>query len=229
MRYSLSFLARFVVWAGLMYGVWEVLAPFYLTLVAPVVDALFAGLHLPVLLEQRGGVLLLVYRQGEELIRLQAHGYDVVYLNLIAAIALVAATPARSIRWRIGWSCALLVLLWFTHVACFFAEGQIAIWRYLDTLFPGPGKERLVEQVQLFFPSERRDWFSLVLDRWNVWGRYGVVVGIWFFALRREIGRWARWGYERSDVSEGEVLGSPSWQAVDPRCQARNGRLRKAS
>lgn len=191
MRNALFFLGKFVVISGLFYGVWEILAPFYLTLVVPVVNALFSGLQLPVQLELRGSILLLIYQQGGGWLRLQAHDYDIIYLNLIAATALLAASPGQSVAWKLRWAGAVLVLLWTTHVASFFIGGQIAIWEYLDGMPATLEKAALVEQMQVHFSLERRELLTALLAQWNIWGRYALAVGIWFVALRREISGWS--------------------------------------
>ena len=187
MRNALLFLGRFLVMAGLLYGAWENFSPIYLSAVVPTVNALFSALQLPVQLELRGSLLLLAYRLGEGGLRLQAHDYDVIYLNLITATALLAASPGKPIIWKFKWTGAVLVLLWITHVASFYISGQIAIWQYLQGLPAGSERELLAARVQAHFSLERQRLLTLLLAQWNIWGRYALAVGVWFFALRREI------------------------------------------
>ena len=184
MRGALTFLGKFLVIAGLFYGVWELLAPFYLAMVAPTVNALFTLLQLPVQLELRGGVLLLVYHLGGMPLRLEVQGYDIVYLNLITATALLAASPGKSLGWKLRWMGTVLVALWATHVASFFINGQIAIWQYLEGV---QGQEALLASAREHFPLARRQILAQLLAQWNIWGRYALAVGVWFWAFHREI------------------------------------------
>ncbi|MEW6753103.1 MAG: PKD domain-containing protein [Candidatus Latescibacterota bacterium] len=184
MRRGLVFLARFVLVAGLLYGVWPWLAPAYLCLVAPGVNTAFASLDLPVLLELRGSVALLAYRTGDGWLRLQAHGYDVVYLNLLSAVALIAAWPGRPLRWRLRWAGGVGSTLWLTHVCTFLASGQMAVWQYLDALPPGPDRQALLERLAPHFPRSRAQFVSHLVAQWDMWGRYALVVVAWITAVR---------------------------------------------
>jgi len=187
MRGALTFLGKFLVIAGLLYGVWELLAPFYLAMVAPTVNALFTLLQLPVQLELRGGILLLVYSLGGAPLRLEMQGYDIVYLNLIAATALLAASPGKSLGWKLKWMGTVLVALWATHVVSFFINGQIAVWQYLEGGGTLQGREALLANAQEYFPLARRQILAQVLAQWNIWGRYALAVGVWFWAFHKEI------------------------------------------
>jgi len=188
----LFFLGRFALIAGVLYGLWQGLSPFYLSLVAPAVNGLFAALDLPVELQRFGQSLLLAYeRSNGSMLRLKAHSYESIYLNIIAATALLAATPHKSLGWKFRWIGGVLLLLWGTHVASFFMGGYIAIWNYVYSIPPSRSQGELMIEFRAYFPFEHKEWYSLVLAQWNIWGRYAVVIGAWFFALRREIVGWA--------------------------------------
>lgn len=191
MTATLLFLARFVTVAGLLYGVWPVLAPAYLASIAPVVSGLCRLAQLPVQLEVHGRALVVAYTLGETTLRLEVQQYQVACLNLIAALSLVAATPSRSWGWRLRWAVGVTGVLWLTHVAGFLAEAQIAVWRYLDSLPDGPDRWILAQAAQIHFV---RGWTDLVAQgvaRWNLWGRYAVPLALWFTAVRREVLAWS--------------------------------------
>ena len=191
MRGPLLFLGRFVLISGAIYGLWQGLSPFYLGLVAPVVNGFFAALDLPVELQRFGQSMLLAYERTDgSMLRLKAHSYEAVYLNIIAATALLAATPHKSPEWKFRWIGGVLLLLWGTHVASFFMGGYIAIWDYAYSIPPSRSQGELMVEFRAHFSFEHKEWYTLVLDQWNIWGRYAIVIGIWFFALRREIVGW---------------------------------------
>ena len=185
LKKSLTILAVFVLVSSLAFSIWEHFSVLYLAQVAPAVNYLFALSDLPVALEQRQDLLLLVYRQADgSLLRLSALDYHVIYLNLVVGLALFAAFPARGWQWRLRWMFTLLVVLWMTHVGSFFSGAYIAIWDYISTLPHGLEKDALVEFAQVF-PLERKNFYSRVLALWNAWGRYALCLAM-FFSLRPE-------------------------------------------
>lgn len=191
MRESLLFSGRFALIAGVLYGLWQGLSPFYLSLVVPAVNGLFAALDLPVELQRFGQSLLLAYeRSNGGMLRLKAHSYEAVYLNIIAATALLAATPHKSLHWKLRWIGRVLLLLWATHVSSFFMGAYVAIWKYVYSLPPSQSQGELMVEFRPYFSFEHKQWYTMALAQWNIWGRYAVVIGTWFFALRREIVDW---------------------------------------
>lgn len=191
MTSALFFLMRFTAVAGLLYGVWPVLAPVYLATVTPVVNGICDLAHLPVQLEVRGQALVVVYALGGTVLRLEAQQYQAACLNLIAALALVTATPSRSPGWRLQWAAGVVGILWLTHVIGFLAETQIAVWRYLDGLPAGPDRGALAQAAQAHLA---RGWAELVAQaasRWNLWGRYAVPLALWFASVRGEVAAWS--------------------------------------
>lgn len=185
MKRSLTILSIFVLVSSLAFSVWEQCSDLYLAQVVPAVNFLFGLADLPVELEQRTALLLLVYQQADgSLLKLRALDYDVVYLNLIVGFSLCVVFPARGWEWRLRWIIALLVALWVTHVASFFTGGYIAIWDYINTLPQGLEKNALLEFAQVF-PQERKNFYAYALALWNSWGRYALCLAM-FFALREE-------------------------------------------
>lgn len=184
----LLFFARFVFIAGALYGLWQILSPLYVSLVMSATNELFSGLELPVQLQRFGHRLVFAYqRTSGIMLRLEAHQYEAIYLNTIAAIALLGATPKQSIEWKFRWICKILPFLWATHVATFFMGGYIAIWDYAHSIPPSQSQGELIVEFSAYFPFEHKLWCTALLGQWNIWGRYAVVVGGWFFALRREL------------------------------------------
>ncbi len=184
----LLFFARFVFIAGALYGLWQILSPLYISLVMSAANELFSGLELPVQLQRFGHSLVFAYqRTSGIMLRLEAHQYEAIYLNTIAAIALLGATPKQSLEWKFRWVCKILPFLWATHVATFFMGGYIAIWDYAHSIPPSQSQGELIVEFSAYFPFEHKLWCTALLGQWNIWGRYAVVVGGWFFALRREL------------------------------------------
>ncbi len=137
MRESLFFLGRFALVAGALYGLWQGLSPFYLSMVVPVVNGLFAALDLPVELQRFGQSLLLAYeRPSGSQLRLEARSYEAVYFNIIAATALLAATPHKLLDWKLRWIAGVLLVLWATHIASFYMSAYVAIWKYAFSIPP---------------------------------------------------------------------------------------------
>lgn len=197
----LLFLARFVAMAGLLFGLWQLVSPLYVALLEPAVNALFNAWSLPVQLQLHGKALVLAYeRLDGSMLRLQAHSYEAVYLNIIAATALLAVSPQKGIRWKIRWIGGILLLLWATHVTSFFIGSYIAIWDYINAMPPTRMRGDLMVEFRTHFPVEHKAWYSAILAQWNIWGRYALVVGAWFFALRREIVSWT-FGFSHKQIA----------------------------
>lgn len=185
MKGPLVFLGRFVLASSLLYGAWSLLGEYYLAGLTPLTNLLFRMQHLPVQLDHRGGILLLAYCQpGAGLLRLQALDYHVVYLNLIAAVSLVLATPGQGLRWRLRWTAGLAGALCATHVASFYAGAYIALWDYLGSLTDTLGRDALVAAYGVSFPSATAQLGRRILGIWNLWGRHGLVLAAWFVAER---------------------------------------------
>ena len=183
MSSCLGFLVRFVAASSAAFCLWEIFSKWYLHTVVPVANSLLATVQLPVQLEQRAGLLLYVYtRVDGSILRVQALDYDSVYLNLIAVASLFVATPGARIKWKLKWIGAVWVFLWATHVASFYAGGQIAIWQYL-TAVNGLGSTLATEMAR-FFPPTRQHSVGRILELWNVWARYAFGLGVWYLAFR---------------------------------------------
>jgi hypothetical protein len=58
----------------------------------------------------------------------------------------------------------------------------------------------LMVEFRAHFSAERKVWYSAILAQWNIWGRYALVVGVWFFALRRETVTW-RLGFSHKQIA----------------------------
>jgi len=183
MTAGLAFFARFVLVSSLAFWVWGSVSGHYLATLVPAVNGAYAACGLPVTLDLRGGDLVFLYdRLGGGVLKLQALGHESVYLNLVAAISLLAATANRSLRWMAGWMGLAAALLWLTHVGSFFAAGQIAVWEYAGSLGPAE-RAALIHDVGFLLPYERSLWLQRGLELWNVWSRYAVGTGLWFLAV----------------------------------------------
>lgn len=180
MSESAAFLARFALWASLLFSVWEGFGPQYVDAVAPATNALSRHLGLPVHLERQGETVLHEYAPpGGRSFRIRAHDQGSIYLNLVVAVALFAATPRRSLAWRCSWATAAVGLLWASHVVSFFVSGQVALWQIAGV---DPQTVTLVQQLAPYMPRARGEWLLRLFEQWNMWARYGLCVAMWFGA-----------------------------------------------
>lgn len=180
MTSSLAFFARFVVISSAAFWVWNQVSHQYMATIVPVVNGAFALTDLPVDLALRGGALVFTYalHDGSSL-RLQALGHESVYLNLIAVLSLFAATQGMERGSMARWLLGVGALLWVTHVASFYAAGQIAVWEYANSLGPAE-RVALGTELSLCFPQARIESLQRGLELWNVWSRYAIGAGLWF-------------------------------------------------
>ncbi len=176
----LQFLVRFAVVAGMLFLFRERLAELYLSTMVPTVNGLFNLEELGVVYRQQRHVLLLVYEE----LGFHFRVHDIIYQNVMVTIALFAATPGYSLRWRAGWTAVVLALLWLTHAASLYMGGYVIIWDYLESLGAGE-RQDLARQIGDAFPRDR-DWlFSHLFGLWHTWGRPTLALLIWLFAARR--------------------------------------------
>ena len=179
LRDPLVFLGLFLLVASLSFLLREVISAVYLPAVVPVVNWLFEVGQLPVEFERQDHVLLLVYRE----FGLQFRVHDIVYQNMMVAVALFAATPGQSLRWKIRWIAGVVVLLWTTHVFSLYTGGHTIVWDYLENLPPEQQQGLLPKVAEVFSPE--RDWlFSRLFGVWHTWGRPTLALLVWFFAAR---------------------------------------------
>lgn len=179
LREPLVFLGLFLLVASLSFLLREVISAVYLPAVVPVVNWLFEVSRLPVEFERQDHVLLLVYRE----FGLQFRVHDIVYQNMMVAVALFAATPGQSLRWKVRWIAGVVVLLWTTHVFSLYTGGHTIVWDYLESLPPEQQQGLLPKVAEVFSPE--RDWlFSRLFGVWHTWGRPTLALLVWFFAAR---------------------------------------------
>ncbi len=96
LRDPLTLLIRFAVAAGLPFLLREDISRLYLTLMVPLVHGIFRLEGLAGAFVRQRHVLQLVY--GDLGFRFTVH--DIIYQNLMVGVALFAATPGQSIRWK---------------------------------------------------------------------------------------------------------------------------------
>lgn len=179
----LPFLWRFAVLAGGLFLLRQPLASAYLSVLTPVVNAVYAHEGLPVQYLQSGGALSLLYLEPGA--RFQVH--DVVYQNLLTMAALFGATPGYEWRWRIKWLGGAAILLWVTHVLMLYMGGYVIIWDYALGL-PAAQRRMLIAQLPAALSSQRDAWFSQVFGLWHSWGRQTLGLVIWVVAARGYLG-----------------------------------------
>lgn len=193
MSLPLLFLVRFLAVAGLLFGCWPWISPLYIGGILPMANALFAAAALPVQLELHETVLVFAYEHSAgSMLRLQMHSYESVYFNVIPLVALFATAPDKRYFWKLAWMGAALLLVSGTHLASLLASSHVALWDYIHSMAPTLSRGNLVVGLGPHFPAELSALYGGVLAQWNIWGRYAFVLGIWFFALRREVVLWAQ-------------------------------------
>lgn len=174
LREPLWFLARFAVVVGVLYLLRADISTLYLALVTPPANWLLGDMGATYV--RQGHELGLVYsRLG---LRFTVH--DIIYQNLLVAVALFAATRARP-RWKLAWGTVAVVVLWASHVVSLYLGGHVIIWDFLWGL-PPELRQELGPRVAAHFPAER-DWLlSRLFGLWHTWGRQSLVLAIWGLA-----------------------------------------------
>ena len=177
-RDPLPLLIKFSVVAGALFLFRTDLSRVYLATMVPLVNGLFRWDGVAVEFVRQQHVLQLVYRD----LGLQFTVHDIIYQNVMVAVALFAATPG-TLRWKARWIALVLAALWVTHVASLYLGGYVIIWDYIEGL-PGGQASSMAARVTEVFPRDR-DWlFSRLFGIWHTWGRPTLAILIWLFAAR---------------------------------------------
>ena len=175
-------LIRFCAVAGLLFLLREQVSQVYLVAMAPLVNGLFQLSDLAAEYTRQEHVLELAYPA----LGLRFTVHDIVYQNLIVALALFAATPG-SWRWRLKWMGTAVLVLWVTHVASLYMAGYAIVWDFVESL-PAADREALAPQVAAQV-SPAQDWlFSRLCGLWHRWGRPTAGLVIWLYAARNYLG-----------------------------------------
>ena len=179
LRDPLPLLVRFSVVAGALFVFHDQLSQLYLIGMVPLVNGIFRFEGLAVEFIRQQQVLTLAYAD----LGLRFTVHDIIYQNLMVAVALFAATPETTIRWKVQWIATVLALLWVTHVASLYLGGYVIVWDYVEGL-PPVAREQMARQVLEVFPRDR-DWlFSNLFGLWHTWGRPTLALLIWLYAAR---------------------------------------------
>jgi len=179
----LSFLVRFALVAGVLFLLREAISEFYVATMVPLVNGLFSWEGMAVAYEQDRHLLQLTYTELS--LRFKVH--DIIYQNLMVAVALFVATPGYSLRWKGKWIVGVLGLLWLTHAASLYMGGYVIVWDFIEGL-PPERRENMMRRVLAVFPRDR-DWlFSHLFGLWHSWGRLTLVLFIWLYAARGYLG-----------------------------------------
>ena len=175
-------LFRFAVVAGVLFLLRAQVFQLYLAVSVPLVNGLFQLDGVAVEFVRNHDSLQLVYKG----LGYQFTVNDIIYQNLMVAVALFAATPG-SLRWRAKWIAIVLAALWITHMASLYMGGYVIIWDYVESL-PQDQKGQIAQQILQVFPRDR-DWlFSHLFGIWHTWGRPTMGLVIWLFAAREYLG-----------------------------------------
>lgn len=179
LRDPLPLLIRFAVAAGLLFLLREDISRLYLAVMVPIVNGIFRLEGLAVEFIRQRHVLQLVY--ADLGFRFTVH--DIIYQNLMVGVALFAATPGQSIRWKARWIGVVLGLLALTHVASLYLGGHVIVWDYVAAL-PDGERAQVARQVLEVFPRDR-DWlYSNLFGLWHTWGRPTLALVVWLYAAR---------------------------------------------
>ncbi|MDA0336714.1 MAG: hypothetical protein O2782_16240 [bacterium] len=175
LRAPLVFLLRFAAVAGVLYLFRADVSAFYLSLVTAPANWLLGG-DGGVAYTRQGHELSLVYRQ----LGLRFTVHDIIYQNLLVALALFAATQAHWM-WKLQWGGVAILTLWASHVVSLFLGGHVIVWDFLWSL-PTDVRADLLPRVAERFPMER-DWlFSRLFGLWHTWGRQSLALAVWALA-----------------------------------------------
>ena len=179
----LGFLVGFALVAGGLFLLRDVIAQFYVATMLPLVNALFRWEGMGVAYVQNRHLLQLAYTG----LGMQFKIHDIIYQNLTVAVALFAATPGYSLRWKGKWIAGVLALLWLTHAASLYMGGYVVIWDFIENL-PPEQREEMMRRVLPVFPRDR-DWlFSHLFGLWHSWGRPTLALLVWLYAARDYLG-----------------------------------------
>ncbi|MFC1525330.1 hypothetical protein ACFL6X_00790 [Candidatus Latescibacterota bacterium] len=175
-------LIRFCVVAGILFLFREGISRIYLATMVPLVNGIFQLEGLAVAFAREQHILRLTYAT----LGLEFTVHDIIYQNLMVALALFAATPGRW-GWRLKWMGIAVGVLWVTHVASLYLGGYVIIWDFVESL-PLDDRGALAQRVSEVLPRER-DWLlSRLFGVWHTWGRPTVGLGVWLIASRRYLG-----------------------------------------
>ncbi len=174
-RAPLLFLLRFAAVAGVLYLFRADVSGIYLSLVTAPANWLLGG-DGGVAYTRQGHELSLVYRQ----LGLRFAVHDIIYQNLLVALALFGATQAHW-TWKLKWGGVAVFTLWASHVVSLFLGGHVIVWDFLWSL-PADVRADLLPRVTEHFPMER-DWlFSRLFGLWHTWGRQSLALAVWALA-----------------------------------------------
>ncbi|MBT3223668.1 MAG: hypothetical protein HOM68_15505 [Gemmatimonadetes bacterium] len=175
LREPLIFLVRFALVAGVLYLLRSSISSIYLSMVTTPANWLI-GEEPGAVYVQQGHELSLVYRHFG--LRFAVH--DIIYQNLLVALALFAATRAN-LMWKLQWGGVAVATLWASHVASLFLGSHVIVWDFLWSV-PDDVRKELLPKVAERFPMER-DWlFSRLFGLWHTWGRQSLALVIWTLA-----------------------------------------------
>lgn len=197
LREPLEFLIRFAVVAGGLYLLRSDISHFYLLLVtAPANWLIGDGAGAAYIRE--GHELSLVYRQFG--LRFAVH--DIIYQNLLVAMALFAATHADW-QWKLKWGGVAVVALWLSHVVSLFLGSHVIIWDFLWSL-PADVRLEVAPRIEAHFP-QARDWlYSRLFGVWHTWGRQSLALVVWVLAASPVLRRLSGTRHDAHQVAAGE-------------------------
>jgi hypothetical protein len=179
----LLFLGRFLLISTALSLLWGMASALYFSILLPPVNGLLALEGLPLRLELRGSLLMLVFRTLDGRMHyLLFSGHELVHLHAVAAVALFAATPHLGASRKVGWIAALVVAFWALQVLTLYAGTFAALGQYWDRL-PAPGQQALLHTGWSAPPGNA--WIEgRVFGWWNAWGGPALALGAWIVAVQ---------------------------------------------
>jgi len=183
-----KFLGRFALVALGLFLVWRYIEGLYTATLLPPANWILATQGLPLAFEQRHHLLLIVSREPfPEALQLQFKGHELIYMNALAAAALLATLPGWRPGQRGAWAAAILLLLWAMHAFSLYAGGYSAVRDYLDSL-PAEKREALYGAGLAHFSAERAAFFGRLVGSWNTWGTPVLTLLPWVLSAWRYLG-----------------------------------------
>ncbi|MFC1525187.1 hypothetical protein ACFL6X_00060 [Candidatus Latescibacterota bacterium] len=178
--------ARFALAVSLLFALWTQVAGAYTASLVSPSNWLLELRAAPVEIFWNGEACLvgLAADNGSRQV-FQLQGDDLAYVNLVAALAILAAIPGLSLRRRAIWGLGVAAVLWATHVVTLYGGTCAAVSAYLSS---APGSEISLGGFAL---ADGGDTLEELIGRWSAWGSPALILAVSVMAFPRGIWRGA--------------------------------------
>lgn len=176
----IKFLVGFGATVMILLALWHQYGHYYIATLVPLANSLIGMENLPLGLVYDGEHMAISYLDVEGQWRNgELKGHELVYLNMIAAIALIVALPGNSLKRRFVYCGCFAAFLWVTHALSLYVGAYSAIGTYLEKVSGGSalvhGMGTLPQQWEVF-PTVRAKYAGRILGVWNAVGAPSVML-----------------------------------------------------